>query len=77
MQVRHIKIFPEFKKLMANFGFITLCNIFSLALGGFSALVTLMEQFVRPQGYTPDDAGTIAFAFIIAGVVGCSALPAL
>jgi MFS transporter, FLVCR family, MFS-domain-containing protein 7 len=75
-RVRNANIVRDVKTLMNNFGFLTLCNIFSLSVGAVTALLTLMEQLLRPQGYTDSDAGIISAALIFAGILGCGALGA-
>lgn len=72
-KVRNANLGRDWKSLMRNFGFVTLCNIFSLSVGAVTALLTLMEQFLRPRGYSADDAGEISAVLILCGVVGCGA----
>lgn len=64
----------DFKSLRNNFGFLTLFQLFSLAVGAFQALLTLMEQILRPSLYTAKDAGSISATIVLCGIVGAGAL---
>ena len=65
----------DFKSLRANFGFLTLFQLFSLAVGAFQALLTLMEQILRPNFYTAKDAGSLSATIVLCGIVGAGVLP--
>ena len=64
----------DFKSLRANFGFLTLFQLFSLAVGAFQALLTLMEQILRPSLYTAKDAGSLSATIVLCGIVGAGTL---
>ena len=65
----------ELKQLWSNKHFLILMVGVGMGLGLFNAVTTLVEQLVKPAGYTKDDAGTfgallIGFGLIGAGIVG-------
>lgn len=67
----------DLKSLHDNFGYLTLCNVFALAVGGFQALLTLLDQILQPAGYSSVDTGHISAVLILCGIVGAGApLPA-
>eukprot|EP00892_Ulva_mutabilis_P012065 jgi/Ulvmu1/9230/UM005_0330.1 len=62
----------DLKSLRRNFGFMTLCNIWGLCVGAIQALLTLLQQILHRQGYSPHDAGGISAALILCGIVGAA-----
>lgn len=64
----------DFKSLRNNFGFLTLFQLFSLAVGALQALLTLMEQILRPSLYTSKDAGSLSATIVLCGMLGAGAL---
>jgi Na+/melibiose symporter-like transporter len=72
---RNANLGRDLKALFRNFGFLALCNIFSLSVGAFTALLTLMEQILSPRGYSVSDAGRMSAVIILSGIVGCGAQP--
>jgi hypothetical protein len=70
---RNANLGRDVKSLLRNFGFLALCNIFSLSVGAFTALLTLMEQILSPRGYSVNDAGLTSAVIILSGIVGCGA----
>jgi hypothetical protein len=60
----------DFKSLRNNFGFLTLFQMFSLAVGALQALLTLMEQILRPKQYTSKDAGSLSATIVLCGILG-------
>lgn len=45
---------------------------FSLGIGFFFTVLTLLNQLIQPLGYTNDDAGTFGSVFIVCGLVGAA-----
>jgi MFS transporter, FLVCR family, MFS-domain-containing protein 7 len=70
-KVRNSDLMRDIKSLRHNFGFLALTNIFSLSIGALIALLTLMEQILRPKGYSSDDAGLVSAVLILCGIIGC------
>lgn len=62
----------ELMLLFTDRNFVILFTVFSLGLGLFNALLTLLYQFIQPYGYSNDDAGNFGAAFIVAGLVGAA-----
>lgn len=60
----------ELKLLFTDRNFVILFTVFSLGLGLFNALLTLLYQFIQPYGYSNDDAGNFGAAFIVSGLIG-------
>lgn len=60
------------KELMSNRDYVILLATFSIGIGVFNTIITLINQIVMAQGYSNDDAGTFGTALIIAGLVGAS-----
>lgn len=63
---------PDIAELRNNLPFFALLHIFSLAVGAFVALITLMEQILSPQGYSANDAGLVSAVLIVCGIVGAA-----
>lgn len=60
----------EVYELLGNEDYVYLLLAFTIGLGIFNSLITLINQFVEPQGYTSDDAGNFAAVMILCGLVG-------
>eukprot|EP01038_Epipyxis_sp_PR26KG_P009427 gene9427-12703_t len=58
------------KILFSNWNYLLLFASFSLGVGFFNSLLTLLNQIIAPHGYTNDDAGTFGAVFIVFGLVG-------
>ena len=58
----------DFIKLMTNKHYLVLLFGFSLGLAIFNALVTVLDQIIKPSGYTSDDAGVFGAAIVISGL---------
>lgn len=56
--------------LSQNKAYIILFSVFSIGVGFFNSILTLLNQLVQPFGYSNDDAGTFGAVFIVAGLVG-------
>eukprot|EP00898_Chlorokybus_atmophyticus_P006274 jgi/Chlat1/6648/Chrsp49S06146 len=59
-----------FKRVFSKVPYVVLFLSFGLALGVFNALTTLLEQIVKPYGYSSDDAGLFGGAIILGGLFG-------
>lgn len=66
--VRHL--IADFKALFANRNFLYLLGTFSIGLGTFNALLTLLAQWVAPCGYDDTAAGIAGAALLGAGLLG-------
>jgi predicted MFS family arabinose efflux permease len=53
----------------------TLCGLVFLGFGVFVALATWLQTLLHPDGVSDTTAGALLVAMIVAGVVGCAALP--
>lgn len=62
----------EFKELFNNRDYVILFFVFSVGIGFFEAVMTLLNQIISPYGYSNADAGTLSVVFIVAGTVGAS-----
>lgn len=56
--------------LLTDWNYMTLWLAFSLLLGIFNSLLTLVNQVVKPWGYSNNDASYAGMALIIAGLLG-------
>lgn len=56
--------------LLNNKDYIILFFVFSIGVGFFNSIMTLLNQIVSPYGYSNDDAGTFGAVFIFAGLIG-------
>lgn len=54
-----------------------LCGLVFLGFGVFVALATWLQTLLHPDGVSDTTAGGLLVAMIVAGVVGCAALPGL
>jgi predicted MFS family arabinose efflux permease len=54
-----------------------LCGLVFIGFGVFVALSTWLQVLLHPDGVSDDTAGALLVAMILAGVVGCAALPAV
>ena len=62
----------ETLKLLGNNDYLVLFITFSIGVGFFNALLTLLNQIVSPHGYSNDDAGLFGALFIVFGLVGAA-----
>ena len=67
VQLRH-----DVKVLSNDRNYMILFFAFSMGLGLFNALMTLIEQIVDPYGYSSDDAGLFGALLIVFGLVGAA-----
>jgi FLVCR family MFS transporter 7 len=58
--------------LLRNKHYLILLLAFSVGLGMFNALITLLYQLVEPRGYSNDQAGYFGAVLISAGLVGAA-----
>ncbi|MDO4176403.1 MAG: MFS transporter [Bacillota bacterium] len=61
--------------LFRNKAYVLALAITFISLGAFNAILTLIESILLPRGITPDEAGLIGAAFVVAGVIGAVVLP--
>ena len=73
-EISRRKTRAEFYELLRNQEYIYLLLAFTIGLGIFNSFMTLINQFVEPQGYTSDDAGNFAAIMIICGLVGAGVM---
>jgi len=64
------KLKREASILFGNRNYIVLFIAFSIGVGFFNSLLTLLNQIVAPHGYSNDDAGTFGAVFVAFGLVG-------
>ncbi|MDD3719256.1 MAG: MFS transporter [Actinomycetota bacterium] len=68
------------KSLRSLFGlhnFRILCLVILIGNGSFVGLMQLIEDILGPKGITSETAGYIGAVMVLAGVVGCVAIPAI
>lgn len=58
--------------LLKQRNFLLLFIGFSMGLGVFNALITLIEQIVSPCGYNSTDAGIFSACLVVSGLVGAA-----
>ncbi len=64
----------ETAQLFRNRDYLLLFAAFSIGVGFFNSLLTLLNQIVEPFGYSNDDAGTFGAVFIVFGLVGAGSI---
>lgn len=67
----------SFRKILGLYDFRLLCVIIFIGNGAFVGILQLLESLMKPKGIGTTTAGNIGAALVLAGVVGCVALPAL
>lgn len=63
------RVLLDFKQLLKNRNYLRLLVAFGVGLGIFNALLTLLEQILKPCGYNSDTAGIAGGALLGAGLV--------
>jgi len=63
-------LLQSLKEVFTNTPFVLLLVFFSLGLGVFNALTTVVDQLVNPFGYNTDVAGLLGVLLIALGLVG-------
>lgn len=58
------------RQLAKNWNYLIIMATFGILCGLASAFTSLLTQIVAPYGVTPDDAGFLGAAFVLAGLVG-------
>jgi MFS family permease len=58
-----------------DFQYLTIC--FFIILGAFNAIMTWIEDVLRPKGMSPDQSGLIGGMIVIFGLIGAVLLPTL
>jgi len=66
------KALHDVNTLLKDRNFIVLCLSFSISLGVFNALITLVNQLVQPFGYDNLDAGYCGTVLILSGLFGAA-----
>ena len=69
--------FASMTKLFKNRNFLYVLILAFISMGIFNALLTLIENILKPRGITMDQAGIVGAVFVISGVVGAVLLPIL
>ncbi len=64
-------------KLFRNGSFNIVLVIVFISMGVFNALLTVIEEILKPHGFTSDQAGIVGAVFVVAGVVGAVVLPVI
>jgi len=72
-----IAVFAGLKHIFKQKDMIYLIIFFFAALGIFNAVITWIEQIIRPRGFTITEAGIAGTVMMIGGIVGASTLPIL
>jgi MFS family permease len=62
----------QLKYLYENKNYCLLYLCFTIGLGLFTAIMTLINQIVQPYGYSNDDAGTFAAVLLACGLLGAA-----
>ena len=62
-------------KLFRNGSFNFVLIIVFISMGIFNALLTVIEEILKPRGFTSDQAGVVGAVFVVAGVAGAVILP--
>lgn len=65
-------IFKKWRALLQNRDFTILLFVFGIGLALFNSIVTLLDQFLKPCGYTSDDSGNIGAVLVGSGIVGAA-----
>lgn len=55
----------------------TLCGLVFIGFGAFAALATWLQALLHPSGVSEQSAGALLVVMIVAGIIGCAALPPL
>ncbi|MGH2865220.1 MAG: MFS transporter [Solirubrobacteraceae bacterium] len=55
----------------------TLCGLVFVGFGVFAALATWLQALLHPSGVSEQGAGALLVVMIVAGIIGCAALPQL
>ncbi|CAF1291911.1 unnamed protein product [Didymodactylos carnosus] len=68
--VKKSTLWKDSIKLLKNKDYLILLFSFSIGLGLFSAITTLLEQIIEPCGYTSNDAGVFGAIIVVVGLIG-------
>lgn len=63
-------VFSDASQLIKDRNYMLLLISFSLSIGLFNAIVTLLNQILLPWGYSNDDAGNFGAILIVLGLIG-------
>jgi fucose permease len=65
----------SFAKILKLHNFRLLCVVIFIGNGAFVGLMQLIEKILEPKGINSSTAGNIGAVIVVAGVIGCIALP--
>eukprot|EP00929_Paragymnodinium_shiwhaense_P040682 TRINITY_DN21209_c0_g1_i1.p1 TRINITY_DN21209_c0_g1~~TRINITY_DN21209_c0_g1_i1.p1 ORF type:complete len:477 (+),score=60.21 TRINITY_DN21209_c0_g1_i1:96-1526(+) len=66
-------IWAEYRELLVNRDMLILLNNFGIGLGAFNSVLTVLEELIKPAGYTADDAGLFSATLFLGGSVAAIA----
>lgn len=66
-----MEVLPSLKRIVANKHLMILTTAFGCVLGLFTALATVMAEFLEPMGVSEAQTGVIAFVGILLGSANC------
>jgi L-ribulose-5-phosphate 4-epimerase len=69
--------FSDVKALIKKRDFSMLMVCMFIIMGIFNAVMTWVEDMLRPRGITPDQAGLIGGVLVIVGIIGAVVLPSI
>jgi len=69
--------FKDVKTILYNKNFVYLSISFFVIMGVFNAIMTWIEDMLRPKGISPEQAGLIGGSMVVVGLIGAILLPAL
>lgn len=70
-------VLEGFKQIVHQKDFILLMVVFFVGLGAFNAVITWIEEIVRPRGYSIIQAGDAGGLMIVGGIIGALVIPLL
>jgi cyanate permease len=70
-------VFDGLRQMLRQRDFLITLAVFFIGLGVFNAVITWIEDIVRPRGFSVTQAGLIGGLMVAAGVVGALILPPL
>jgi len=65
-------LLAQFRELVRDKNFLLLLGAFSFGLAVFNALLTVINQWLKPYGFSADQAGLAGGVLILAGLVGAA-----
>lgn len=70
-------VFDGLRQMMRQRDFLITLAIFFIGLGVFNAVITWIEDIVRPRGFSVTQAGLVGGLMVACGVIGALILPSL